>query len=178
MINEENSMSKIHIVFGAQGAGKTTYSKMLAKELSGIHFSIDHWMWKLYGADLPKSINLKWIMERVERCEKHIWEISKEISNQDCDVILDLAFTKREKRKLFQQLAKENNKDSQLHYVTASHTIRRKRVLNRNIEKGETFSFEVTPGMFDFMEGEFQSATEKELETATIIDTNLAENSL
>jgi len=168
-------MSKIHLVFGPQGAGKSTYSKKLTNEVKGIHLSIDNWMWKLYGDDLPKSMNLKWIMERVERCEKHIWEISKDISNRNCDVILDLGFTKREKRKLFQQLAIENKSESQLHYVTASHSIRRKRVLNRNIEKGETFSFEVTPGMFDFMEGEFHKPTEKELENAIVIDTNSIE---
>lgn len=165
-------MSKIHIVFGPQGAGKSTYSKNLADELAGIHLSIDNWMWKLYGDDLPKSMNLKWIMERVERCEKQIWELSKDISNRNCDVILDLGFTKREKRKLFQKLAKEQNRDAQLHYVSAELSIRRKRVLDRNIKKGETFSFEVTPGMFDFMEGEFHKPTESELTNAIIIDTN------
>ena len=73
-------MSKIHIVFGPQGAGKSTYSKKLSEEVNGIHFSIDDWMWKLFGADLPKSMNLKWIFERVERCEKLIWSTAKNIS--------------------------------------------------------------------------------------------------
>jgi len=164
-------MSKIHIVFGPQGAGKSTYSKKLSEEVSGIHMSIDNWMWKLYGDDLPSPMNLKWIMERVERCEKQIWELTKDISARNCDVILDLGFTKREKRKLFQDLVKEQNQESQLHYVTAPHSIRRERVLKRNVEKGDTFSFEVTPGMFDFMEGEFNSATESELKEAIVIYT-------
>ncbi|ADR21297.1 hypothetical protein MATR_10740 [Marivirga tractuosa] len=165
-------MSKIHIVFGPQGAGKSTYSKKLADEVKGIHLGIDNWMWKLYGDDLPKSMNLKWIMERVERCEKLIWELSEDISNRGCDVILDLGFTKQEKRKLFKQLAEENGKEIQLHYVSAKHPIRRKRVLDRNVNRGKTFSFEVTPGMFDFMEGEFHKPTESELMNAVIIDTN------
>jgi predicted kinase len=165
-------MSKIHIVFGPQGAGKSTYSKKLTEEVKGIHLSIDNWMWKLYGDDLPTSMNFKWIMERVERCEKLIWELSKDISDRGRDVILDLGFTKREKRKLFSQLAEEHGKDVQLHYVFAKHSIRRQRVLDRNLEKGETFSFEVTPGMFDFMESEFHSATEHELKNAIVIDTS------
>ncbi|MCG2589990.1 AAA family ATPase [Rhodohalobacter sulfatireducens] len=164
-------MSKIHIVFGPQGSGKSTYSKKLTGEVKGIHLAIDNWMWKLYGDDLPKTMNLKWIMERVERCEKLIWELSKNISNR-CDVILDLGFTKREKRKLFQQLAEENGKEIQLHYVSAKHPIRRKRVLDRNVNRGETFSFEVTPEMFDFMEGEFHKPRESELTNAVIIDNN------
>lgn len=165
-------MSKVHIVYGPQGAGKSTYSKKLSKDLKGIKFSIDEWMWKLYGDDMPKSMNLKWIMERVERCENHIWEITKDLSNLGCEVILDLGFTKSEKRRKFQQLAKDHNIQFQLHYLTAPHAIRRKRVLDRNIEKGDTFSFEVTPGMFDFMEGEFHSARDSELKDAVLIDTS------
>ena len=166
-------MSKIHIVFGPQGAGKSTYSKKLTDQLGGIHLSIDNWMWKLFGEDLPKTMNPSWIMERVERCEKHIWELSKDISDRDCDVILDLGFTKREKRKLSQQLAKEHGKETQLHYVSAPYAIRRKRVFERNIDKGETYSFEVTPGMFDYMEREFHSPTASELAVAIVINTDL-----
>lgn len=164
-------MSKVHIVFGPQGAGKSTYSKKLSKEINAVHFSIDDWMWKLYGEDLPKTMNLKWIMERVERCEKKIWSTSKEISDCGCEVILDLGFTKLAKRELFMTLAKDQNIPTQLHYINAPHSIRRKRVLKRNIEKGETFSFEVSPGMFDFMETEFHKATENELAEAIIINT-------
>ena len=76
-------MSKIHIVFGPQGAGKPKYPKKLTNDVEGIHLSIDNWMWHLYGEDLPKSLNLKWIMERVDRCEKQIWELSKKISDRD-----------------------------------------------------------------------------------------------
>ena len=109
-------MSKIHIVFGPQGAGKSTYSKKLSKEVNGVHFSIDEWMSNLFGEDLPKSMNLTWIMNRVERCEKQIWSTSKKITANGCPVILDLGFTKVVKRKLFQQLAKEENLPTQLYY--------------------------------------------------------------
>ncbi len=171
----EIEMGRIHLVFGPQGAGKSTYSKKLSKEVNGVHFSIDEWMWKLFGEDLPKSMNLKWIMERVDRCEKQIWETAKNISHCGVEVVLDLGFTKFEKRELFSSLAKEQNISTQIHYIKASHGIRRNRVLERNIEKGETFSFEVTPGMFDFMEGEFEIPREKELTEAIIIDTDKKE---
>lgn len=164
-------MSKIHIVFGPQGAGKSTYSKKLAKEVNGIHMSIDNWMWKLFGADLPKSMNLKWINERVERCETHIWELTKNITTCGCEVILDLGFTKLAKRKKFKQLAEEINVPTQVHFINAPHDIRRQRVLDRNVTKGSTFSFEVTPGMFDFMEGEFHRPWEDELVGVIVVDT-------
>lgn len=165
-------MSKVHLVFGPQGAGKSTYSKKLSEEVNGVHLSIDDWMWKLYGEDLPSPMNLKWVMERVERCEQQIWSTSKKISACGCEVVLDLGFTKLAKRELFKSLAKDQKIPTQLHYVNAPHSIRRSRVLERNIEKGETFSFEVTPGMFDFMETEFEKPTEKELAGAITIDTS------
>ena len=166
-------MNKIHIVFGPQGAGKSTYSQKLSKEVKGVHLSIDDWMWKLYGDDLPKPMNLKWIMERVERCENQIWSISKQISECGNEVILDLGFTKRAKRELFKTLANDQNIPAQFHFVNAHHSIRRKRVLERNIKKGETFSFEVTPAMFDFMETEFEIPKGHELFDAIIINTSL-----
>jgi len=165
-------MSKVHIVFGPQGAGKSTYSRKVSKEVDGVHLSIDDWMWRLYGEDLPKPMNLAWIMERVERCEQQIWSTSKKISECGCEVILDLGFTKLAKRELFKTLANDADIAVQLHYVDAPHSMRRGRVLERNIEKGETFSFEVTAGMFDFMEREFEKPTEEELIRAIVIDTS------
>jgi len=164
-------MSKIHLVFGAQGAGKTSYSKALAKETKAVHFSIDEWMWKLYGADLPKPLNISWIMERVDRCEKLIWDMTKRISASGSVVILDLGFTKHEKRKQFKQLAASLNIETQLHYIKAPLTLRRQRVRERNLQKGDTYTFKVTAGMFDFMEREFQFPTETELMGAKVIDT-------
>lgn len=43
--------------------------------------------------------------------------------------------------------------------------------MERNMLKGQTFSMEVTPIMFEFMEKEFEGPTEKELQDAIIIDT-------
>lgn len=164
-------MKKIHIVYGPQGAGKSTYSKKLAMKVNGVHLSIDEWMWRLYGADLPKPLNIGWVVERVERCEQQIWSTAKDIIATGSEVVLDLGFTKISKRKQFLSLAKESEISAQLHYILAPHTLRKERVLNRNKAKGATFSFEVTPGMFDFMESEFQEATSVELEKALIVDT-------
>lgn len=163
-------MSKIHFIYGPQGAGKSTYSIKLAAEEKGVHMSIDDWMWKMYGDDMPKSLNLKWIMERVERCEQQIWELTKRLANCGCEVILDLGFTKRDKRKSLIQLAEELGLETQVHYIRAPHAIRRNRVLQRNVDKGDTFSFEVTPGMFDFMEGEYQAPSDSELVNAIILE--------
>jgi len=166
-------MSKVHIVFGPQGAGKSTYSKKIAVEVKGVHLSIDDWMWKLFGPDLPKPMNFNWIIERVERCEQQIWAISEKILGSGTEVVLDLSFPKMAKRTLFLTLATKHNIATQLHFITADQSVRRKRVLDRNQEKGSTFSFEVTAGMFDFMETQFNRPSDKELETAIVVDTTI-----
>ena len=164
-------MSTIHIVFGPQCAGKSTYSKQLSQEKKAVRFSIDEWMWNLYGKDLPKSMSLRWIMERVGRCEQQIWDTAKQMASLGTDIILDLGFTKFEKREQFVALAKEQGFSVQIHYVQAPLQLRKQRVMDRNKKKGDTFSFEVSPGMFDFMEGEFQVPREKEWKEAIVVDT-------
>jgi hypothetical protein len=52
--------------------------------------------------------------------------------------------------------------------VSASHDVRRNRVVARNNSKGDTFAFEVTPAMFDFMEKHFEPPTEAERSRAIV----------
>jgi len=162
-------MGTVHIVFGPQGAGKSTYSRRLASESQAVHFSIDDWMNELYGPDLPKPLNFAWVMERVRRCEKRIWATASKFAQSGGNVVLDLGFMKVVSRTEFMDSARASTLPSQLHFIDAPHDIRRRRVLSRNSEKGETFSFEVTPDMFDFMETQFQRPTDTELSTALVL---------
>lgn len=165
-------MAEIHIVFGPQGAGKSTYSRTLSTSLAATRFSIDEWMGQLYGPDLPKPLNFRWIMERVKRCEKQIWLTAQEIAKNQGNVVLDLGFMKAQSRAEFTALAEQAGFSCKLHFITAPHDIRRRRVMARNAEKGETFSFEVTSTMFDVMEREFESPTQDELARAVVLDSH------
>lgn len=164
-------MNNVHIVFGSQGAGKSTYARQLARQVNGVHFSIDEWMWKLYGPDLPQPMNMPWVMERVGRCEKRIWDTARQVAACGVSVVLDLGFMKAKDRERFTALAKEEGLSAQLHYVDAPYAVRLKRVTERNLRKGETFSFEVSPAMFDVMEKEFEAPTEEELSEAVVVQT-------
>jgi predicted kinase len=164
----ENSMGTVHIVFGPQGAGKSTYSGRLAVETRAVHFSIDDWMNQLYGADLPKPLNFAWIMERVRRCEERIWATASGFAHAGGNVVLDLGFMKVDSRTEFLELSRACALPSRLHFIDAPLDVRKRRVLARNSERGKTFSFEVTPAMFDFMEKQFQRPTDAELSTAVV----------
>lgn len=171
-LGEQNFMAVVHIVFGPQGAGKSTYARTLAASSGGTRFSIDEWMAQLYGPDLPSPIELNWLMERVQRCERQIWGTAEQIAKNGGNVVLDLGFMKARNRSAFTERAREAGISSELHFVTAPHDIRRGRVLTRNSEKGETFSFEVSPAMFDFMEKEFEAPTDPELASATVFNSH------
>ena len=158
-------MAKIHIVFGPQGAGKSTYSRQLADRVAAVRFSIDDWMGQLFGPDMPKPMDIGWIIQRVRRCEQRIWATALDVASRGSDVVLDLGFMKVANRTEFLGLAAANALPAQLHWVDAPLAIRRQRVHERNQQKSETFSFEVTPAMFDFMEQQFEPATAHELET-------------
>jgi predicted kinase len=133
-----------------------------------VRLSIDDWMGQLYGPDLPTPMNFGWIMERVQRCEKRIWATAAEIAGIGCHVVLDLGFMKVRNRTEFLSLASADQHPAQLHFVNAPLDVRRQRVLQRNIDKGDTYSFEVTAPMFDFMEREFEPPTAQELASATV----------
>ncbi len=111
-------------------------------------------------------------MERVQRCERQIWRTAEQIAKNGGSVVLDLGFMKERNRSTFAEQARDAGLSSKLHYVTAPHDIRRTRVMTRNAEKGETFSFEVSAAMFDFMEAEFEVPTKLELASATVFNSH------
>lgn len=160
---QKKVMGTVHIIFGPQGAGKSTYARKLSLEIQGVRFSIDEWMHQLFGPDQPQPISFSWVIDRVRRCEKRIWATALEVALAGGNVVLDLGFMKVESRSEFQSMADAAGLSTQLHFIDAPHAVRKERVLTRNAERGETFSFEVTSDMFDFMEREFQRPTDKEL---------------
>ena len=161
---------KVILVCGPTGVGKTTYSMKLAEELGAIRFSIDPWMQNLYSKDM-KSLDYSWILERVERCGKQIWEVSEQILQLGGSVILDLGFSVKSQRDTFVGLAKDAGAVPEIHYLDAPVEQRRERVKGRNITKDPNlYSFEVTGFMFDFMEPKFEAPGENELKDGRKIE--------
>ena len=122
------SHAQIHIVFGRQGAGKSTCARQLADQLQATRFSIDEWMGELFGPDMAQPVSFPWVMERVQRCERRIWEVASQIAKRGGTVVLDLGFMKVSDRNRFVDLAVAAHLQVQLHQITAAHALRRRRV--------------------------------------------------
>ncbi len=155
-------MPTVHLICGATGAGKTTFARALATERNALRFSIDEWMATLFAADAPEPLTFEWAIERVGRCEAQIWRTGQAALAAGRDIVLDLGFTTREQRDRFRAQAAEAGHATALHHVTADRETRLDRVRTRNQDRSEIFAFEVTDGMFDFMEDRFDPPAPEE----------------
>ena len=70
------------------------------------------------------------------------------------------------------QIAAATDLPLQFHFVTAPSEVRRARVADRNVVRGENFAIEVTPEHFDFIEGVWEAPTPAELEGCIISESN------
>ncbi len=150
-------MEQLHFICGPQGAGKSTRARKLATELDAVVFAIDDWMIQLYGPDLPQPPDFGWIMARVRRCEDLIWQLAQAVVHAGGRAVLDIGFMTAADRLRFRHLADTAGLSWRLHPVTAPVDIRRQRVAQRNVDRGDTFALVVTPQMFDAMEGRYQA---------------------
>lgn len=157
-------MNSVHIVFGPLGAGKSTLARKLSAKLTGVRFSIDEWMFRLYGPDLPQPMNLAWVLTRVQRCEAQMWEMCLQVLDSGRDVVLDQGFMTEADRTRVRLLAGQSGYQVSSYFIDADLQLRRERVMRRNTEKGETYAFEVTGPMFDAMEARFERPSPKEQE--------------
>lgn len=164
-------MATLHLVFGPQGAGKSTHARNLTERAGAIHFAIDNWMIQLFGSDMPERPDMAWLMARVVRCEKLIWNTAAAILQQGSSVVLDIGLMKQAQRQAASQLARDLGFAPQWHYVTAPIEIRRSRVAQRNSQKGDSFAFAVSPTMFDMMEAHWEAPCGDELAQAQIFET-------
>ncbi|MDF4355445.1 ATP-binding protein [Vibrio parahaemolyticus] len=162
-------MARLILVCGPTGAGKTTYSMSVCKEIGAVRFSIDPWMQTLFSKDMT-SLDYSWMIERVYRCYEQIWEVSEQILALDGNVLLDLGFTTKAQRDVFVNKALTLNINAEIHYLDTPVDLRWQRVEQRNIEKDpQVYSFEVSRMMFNFMEPKFEVPDEKELEHGLVV---------
>jgi len=159
--------STIHLICGSTGAGKSTYASRLSQDTQAVHLSIDDWMFSLFGAELnleqKDSLDWNWISERATRCENKILSLAIALAQIGTSSILEIGFQRVSRRHEIASLLREAHCAFQTHYLDVNATERWRRVQRRNMDKGETYRFELNKGMFDFFEGMWESPDEKEL---------------
>ena len=153
----------IHLVCGPTGAGKSTYSEELALSVDGMRFSIDEWMQRLHNADKPNENLFEWFYERVQRNCAQMRDVAERLVVLGVPAIFDCGLTNKLERNIFVDWAEEQGFSVQLHFCDAPTEIRWQRVQKRNAEQAETFQFEVTRDMFDFIESMWEAPSANEM---------------
>lgn len=157
------NIQTVYLIYGPVASGKSTYARKLSAEKNAIRFAIDEWMHDLFGADRTEKMDMAWAMARAARCEARIWLTCTQILAAGRDVVLELGSMRERDRDRVKTMVDAAGHTIAFCFVDAEREIRQQRLSKRNREKGETYSFEVTPAMFDAMEMYFEPPSEQEL---------------
>lgn len=166
------TLPTLHVIFGPSGAGKTVYAHSFARREKAVAFVLDEWMAQLFAPDMPQPIEYEWMIERVQRCEAQIWSVAAGVLATGTPVIFDIGLMRKADRARVREIAEGAGLPLTFHYVTAPTEVRRARVAERNVVRGENFAIEVPPEHFDFIEGVFETPDPWELEGAIISESN------
>ena len=160
----------LHVIFGPCGAGKTTYAHTFARRDGAVAFILDDWMARLFGPDIPEPIEYQWMLERVGRCEAQIWSTAAAVMAAGTSAVFDIGLMRRSDRARVREIAEGAGLPLQFHFVDAPQDVRRARVAGRNTIRGESFAIEVSPEMFEFIEGVYEPPEPDELTGAIVSD--------
>jgi len=158
-------MSRIHLLLGPVGAGKSTFAAPLCAEQSAVAFDLDGWMATLYGDDArPASDVIGWYVERTQRCVRQIWSVADEILGTGTDVVLELGLVQRRAREDFFRRLDGAGHDLRIYVLDAPREERRRRVERRNADRGATFSMVVPAAVFELASDMWEPLDAAELE--------------
>lgn len=157
-------MSRVYLIEGPVGAGKSTFGAALAASSNGVHIPLDEWFATLFSPDRPGGDFVPWYVERKERLLGLIWNHSRRILASGRDVVLELGLIQQQPRIQFCRMITNEGFLPHLHVLDAPLEIRRARVQRRNEERGPTFSMVVPDHVFEMASKLWESPDEFECE--------------
>ena len=161
-------MSKLFIIAGNTGAGKTTYSAKLAQQENAYVFCGDEWMKNLFIMDLPDPPSYDWALERTERIENQILNESLKLLTRRINVILDIGFFAKSQRERVRDFYHQHGHQAITHYLDVDKETRWARVNARNTQQHDSYQFQVNRETFEFCETIFEPLDKDEKGTVII----------
>lgn len=162
---DEHSVSaqpRVHLVLGPVGAGKSTFARQLCQQHGAVPLNLDDWMANLFSPDRPSTQVMEWYIARTQRCLAQLWKISESVLGAGTDVVLEIGLIQRSEREAFYARMGPWARHLVLYVLDAPYEVRRERVQQRNACKGETFSMEVPPHIFELASALWEPPSEQE----------------
>lgn len=151
-------MSKVYLVSGQIGSGKTTYSKYLEEKTGAIRFSPDEWMLKLY----PHRISNEEFDYYFFKCCEIAWSVAEKLIKKNLDIILDFGFWTKLGRNSYMKKIKAANAECKLFYIYCPEGIIQERIRKRNDEKPEG-CFYISDEAFNYFSPGFEPPSQDEI---------------
>ncbi|MFQ3232029.1 AAA family ATPase [Reinekea sp.] len=153
-----NELGTLHFFIGKMGAGKTTYSTKLSKEIGGVLISEDEWLNKLY----PNEINnfddfLVRHSKLLDVIGPHVQKILKAGSS----VVLDFPANTIKDRKRYLNIANEIKAPHVATYLNVSNELCLLQIAKRRLEQPDRVKFD-TPEVFEMVTQYFEEPNESE----------------
>lgn len=161
-------MPPVHLLIGPVGAGKSTLARSLAQEHRALPLILDSWFTRLFSPDRPESDVITWYVERAERTLTQIWQVTKDALQTGTPVILEVGLIRRSQREQFYGWVDAEAIDLKIYLVDAPREVRRRRVLDRNVKRGDTFSMNVPPEFFEMASDLWEAPEQTELDERQI----------
>ncbi len=150
--------NKLYFMCGKMAAGKSTFSKLLAKEKNAILLSEDEILKKLYPYEIQTIKDYVNYSSRIKTMLKdHLIELLKKGNS----VVLDFPANTITQREWFKEIIKESKIDHEMYYIKRSDEICKEQLKkrNKNLPKDTPLIDEET---FDTITKYFQEPSEDE----------------
>ncbi|MBR4932477.1 MAG: ATP-binding protein [Alphaproteobacteria bacterium] len=146
-------MSKIYLICGFLGAGKTTISQQLAHQTDSIHLNPDKLCFDLFS---KQECEQNWD-ECFSKTISAIWEQTAVYAQINKDVIIDMGFWTRVSRDTAKEQAKILGADAILYYIYAPDEILKKRL---SLRQGKIAEYNLK--QFENLKKKFEEPTADE----------------
>lgn len=159
------NVATLYFYAGKMGAGKSTHSLQLAKEIKAVHISEDEWLTALYPDQISNFEDYLKFASRIKPLlSKHI----QQILTSGTDVVLDFPANTCQQREWFKQLFENAHAKHQLIYIDADDEVCLQQIKHRRIEQPARARFD-TEAMFHHVTQYFEAPQPQEGFTIQII---------
>ena len=136
---------RVLLLCGPVGSGKSSFARALVKGVGAVHLSLDEWMIRLFGRELPRAEH----QAKLGACYALLLDHAATLALSGVTVVLDGGFWHRRLRDSARSKLDARGVEYSLCVFELPDEERWARLERRNAALGE-FDYEITRELFDF----------------------------